>query len=88
MEYEGKSLIPYNIQSRIYLGCQITRYVRIVVVYNSFNRIEADKDILMVYTKEVRDVALKLLLENDLSFFQITQETGVPRGTLHGWKKK
>ena len=42
----------------------------------------------MVYTKEVREAALKLMLENDLSLRQISQEIGVPRGTLHSWKKK
>ena len=42
----------------------------------------------MVYPKEVREATLKLLLENDLSIRQISQELGVPRGTVHGWKKK
>ena len=41
----------------------------------------------MTYSKEFKEIALDKLLNSDVSFRQISEELGVPRATLHGWKK-
>ena len=41
----------------------------------------------MTYSKEFKEAALDKLLNTDLSLRQICEELGVPRATLHGWKK-
>ena len=41
----------------------------------------------MTYSKEFKEAALDKLINSDLSLRQISEELGVPRATLHGWKK-
>ena len=42
----------------------------------------------MAYSKEVREAVLDKLFHSGLSSHQVAEETGVPRATIYGWKKR
>ena len=42
----------------------------------------------MAYPKALKEAALGKLLNTDLSLRQISEEVGIARATLHGWKKQ
>ena len=42
----------------------------------------------MAYAKELKEAALDKMLNTDLSLRYLSEELGIPRGTLHGWKRK
>ena len=42
----------------------------------------------MTYPRELKEAVLDKIFNSDLSFRQISEEMGVPRATLHGWKKR
>jgi transposase-like protein len=42
----------------------------------------------MSYPKVVKEAALEKLFHTDLSLREIADQLGVPRGTLHNWKKQ
>ncbi len=42
----------------------------------------------MTYPRELKEAVLDKMFNSDLSFRQISEETGIPRATLHGWKKR
>ena len=42
----------------------------------------------MAYSREVREAVLDKLLHSGLSSHQVAEETGVPRATIYGWKKR
>ena len=42
----------------------------------------------MTYPREFKEAVLDKIFNSDLSFRQISEEMGVPRATLHGWKKR
>ena len=42
----------------------------------------------MTYPRELKEAVLDKIFNSDLSFRQISEEMGVPRATLHGWKKQ
>ena len=42
----------------------------------------------MTYPRELKEAVLDKLFNSDLSFRQISEEMGIPRATLHGWKKR
>src|SRR5210317_1556024 len=42
----------------------------------------------MAYSREVREAVLDKLFHSGLSSHQVAEETGVPRATIYGWKKR
>ena len=42
----------------------------------------------MTYPIEFKEAVLDKIFNSDLSFRQISEEMGIPRATLHGWKKR
>ena len=42
----------------------------------------------MSYPKIIKEAALEKLFHTDLSLRHIADELGIPRATLHGWKRK
>ena len=42
----------------------------------------------MTYPRELKEAVLDKMFNSDLSFRQISEEMGIPRATLHGWKKR
>jgi len=42
----------------------------------------------MSYPKIIKEAALGKLFHTDLSLRHIADELGIPRATLHGWKRK
>jgi transposase len=42
----------------------------------------------MAYSREIREASLDKMFNSDLSSRQISEELGVPRATLQGWKKR
>jgi len=46
------------------------------------------EEIDMSYPKIIKEAALEKLFHTDLSLRHIADELGIPRATLHGWKRK
>ena len=42
----------------------------------------------MSYPKIIKEAALERMFNTDLSLRYIADELGIPRATLHGWKRK
>ena len=42
----------------------------------------------MSYPKIIKEAALEKMFHTDLSLRYISDELGIPRATLHGWKKQ
>ena len=42
----------------------------------------------MSYPRIIKEAALEKLFHTDLSLRHIADELGIPRATLHGWKRK
>ncbi len=42
----------------------------------------------MSYPKIIKEAALEKMFHTDLSLCYISDELGIPRATLHGWKKQ
>lgn len=42
----------------------------------------------MAYSKEIKAAALDKMFNSDLSYRQISEEIGIPKATLQGWKKQ
>ena len=42
----------------------------------------------MSYLSIIKEAALEKLFHTDLSLRHIADELGIPRATLHGWKKQ
>jgi predicted DNA-binding protein YlxM (UPF0122 family) len=42
----------------------------------------------MSYPSIIKEAALEKLFHTDLSLRHIADELGIPRATLHGWKKQ
>jgi transposase-like protein len=42
----------------------------------------------MTYPRDFKEAVLDKIFNSDLSFRQISAEVGIPRATLHGWKKQ
>ena len=42
----------------------------------------------MSYPKIIKEAALEKMFHTDLSLRHIADELGIPRATLHGWKRK